>query len=114
MIHIQRYEKLFVGFQLLLYSSILIQLFSYDVPWTIFSCLDSHFLSLDHSAGWLKSNSVLSPAQPLADQVLTNQRMNEVQCCGGLNMLGPGSRRYGLVGVGVTLLEGVCHCGHEH
>jgi hypothetical protein len=69
MIHIQRYEKLFVGFQLLLYSSILIQLFSYDVSWTFFSCLDSHFLSLDHSAGWLKSNSVLSPAQPLADQV---------------------------------------------
>ena len=32
--------------------------------------------------------------------------------CGGLNMLGPGSstiRRYGLVGVGVALLEEVCH-----
>ena len=34
--------------------------------------------------------------------------------CGGLNMLGPGSgtiRRCGLVGVGVALLEEVCHCG---
>ena len=34
--------------------------------------------------------------------------------CGGLNMLGPGSgtmRRCGLVGVGVTSLEEVCHCG---
>ena len=34
--------------------------------------------------------------------------------CGGLNMLGPGSgtiKRCGLVGVGVTLLEEVCHCG---
>jgi hypothetical protein len=31
----------------------------------------------------------------------------------GLNMLGPGSgtiRSYGLVGVGVALLEKVCHC----
>ena len=36
--------------------------------------------------------------------------------CGGLYMLGPGSesvRRRGLVGVGVTLLEEVCHCGHR-
>ena len=35
--------------------------------------------------------------------------------CGGLNTLGPGSgtiRRYGLVGVGVALLEEVSHCGH--
>jgi hypothetical protein len=34
--------------------------------------------------------------------------------CGGLNVLGPGSgtvRRCGLVGVGVALLEEVCHCG---
>ena len=34
--------------------------------------------------------------------------------CDGLNMLGPGSgtiRRCGLVGVGVALLEEVCHCG---
>ena len=34
--------------------------------------------------------------------------------CGGLNMLGPGSgtiRRRGLVGVGVALLEEVCHFG---
>ena len=34
--------------------------------------------------------------------------------CGVLNMLGPGSgtiRRYVLVGVGVSLLEEVCHCG---
>ena len=33
---------------------------------------------------------------------------------GGLKMLGPGSdtiRRYGLIGVGVALLEEVCHCG---
>ena len=33
---------------------------------------------------------------------------------GGLNMLGPGSgttRRFTLVGVGVALLEKVCHCG---
>jgi hypothetical protein len=33
--------------------------------------------------------------------------------CGGLNMFGPGSdtiRRYGLVVVGVALLEEVCHC----
>ena len=33
--------------------------------------------------------------------------------CGGLNMLGPGSdtiRKCGLVGVGVALLEEVCHC----
>ena len=32
---------------------------------------------------------------------------------GGLNMLGPGSstiRRCGLYGVGVALLEEVCHC----
>ena len=32
--------------------------------------------------------------------------------CGGLNMLGPGGgtiRRYSLVGVGVALLEEVCH-----
>jgi hypothetical protein len=35
--------------------------------------------------------------------------------CGGLNTLGPWSdtiRRCGLVGVGVALLEEVCHCGH--
>jgi len=35
-------------------------------------------------------------------------------CCGGLKMLGPGTgtvRRCGLVGVGVALLEEVCHCG---
>ena len=34
--------------------------------------------------------------------------------CGGLNMLGPGSgtiRKCGLVGVGVALLEEVCHFG---
>ena len=34
--------------------------------------------------------------------------------CGGLNMFAPGSgtiRRYGFVGVGVALLEEVCHCG---
>ena len=34
--------------------------------------------------------------------------------CGGLNMLGPGSgiiRKCGLVGVGVALLEDVCHYG---
>jgi hypothetical protein len=34
--------------------------------------------------------------------------------CDGLYMLGPGSvpvRRCGLVGVGVALLEWVCHCG---
>jgi hypothetical protein len=34
--------------------------------------------------------------------------------CGGVNMLGPGCgtiRRYGLVGVGVALLEEVCPCG---
>jgi len=34
--------------------------------------------------------------------------------CGGLNMLGPGSgtiRRSGLVGVGVALLEELCHFG---
>jgi hypothetical protein len=33
---------------------------------------------------------------------------------GGLNMLGPGSgniSRCGLVGVGVALLEEMCHCG---
>jgi hypothetical protein len=36
--------------------------------------------------------------------------------CDGLNMLDPGSgmiRRYSLVGVGVTLLEEVCHCECE-
>ena len=35
-------------------------------------------------------------------------------CCDGLNMLGPGSgaiRRRGLVGVGMDLLEEVCHYG---
>jgi hypothetical protein len=35
-------------------------------------------------------------------------------CCGGLNILGPGGgaiRRCGLVGVGVALLEEVCHFG---
>jgi len=34
--------------------------------------------------------------------------------CGGLTMLGTGSstiRKYSLVGVGVALLEEVCHCG---
>ena len=34
--------------------------------------------------------------------------------CGGVDMLGPGSstiKRYGLVGVGVALLEEVCQCG---
>ena len=34
--------------------------------------------------------------------------------CDGLNMLGPGSgttRRCGLAGVGVALLEEVSHCG---
>jgi hypothetical protein len=34
--------------------------------------------------------------------------------CGGLNKIGPGSdiiRRCGLAGVGVTLLEEVCHFG---
>jgi len=34
--------------------------------------------------------------------------------CGDLYMLGPGNgttRRCGLVGVGVALLEEVCHCG---
>jgi hypothetical protein len=34
---------------------------------------------------------------------------------GGLKMLGPGSGtiwRYSLVGVGVALMEEVCHCGH--
>jgi hypothetical protein len=34
--------------------------------------------------------------------------------CGGLNMLGSGSgtiSRCGLVGVDVSLLEEVCHCG---
>jgi hypothetical protein len=34
--------------------------------------------------------------------------------CGGLNMLSPRNctiRRYGLVGVGMALLEEVCHCG---
>ena len=34
--------------------------------------------------------------------------------CDGLNMLGPGNgtiRRCDLVGVGVALLEEVCHCG---
>jgi hypothetical protein len=37
-------------------------------------------------------------------------------CCGGLNMFGPGSdtiRKCGPVGVGVALLEEVCHCGGE-
>jgi hypothetical protein len=35
--------------------------------------------------------------------------------CGGLNILGPGSGttwRCCLFGVGVALLEEVCHCGH--
>jgi hypothetical protein len=35
--------------------------------------------------------------------------------CVGLNVLGLGTgtiRRYGLVGVGVALLEEMCHCGH--
>ena len=31
--------------------------------------------------------------------------------CGGLNMLGT-IWRCGLVGVGVTFVEEVCHCGH--
>jgi hypothetical protein len=38
----------------------------------------------------------------------------EVQHYGGLYMLGPGSdtiKRYDLVGIGVALLEEVCHCG---
>ena len=37
-----------------------------------------------------------------------------VSMCGDLNMLDPGSgtiERCGLVGVGVVLLEEVCHCG---
>ena len=35
--------------------------------------------------------------------------------CGGLNTLAPGRGtigRCGLVGVGVALLEDMCHCGH--
>ena len=39
----------------------------------------------------------------------------KVGLCGGLNMLGPGSatiRRCGLGGVGVALVEEVCHYGH--
>jgi hypothetical protein len=42
--------------------------------------------------------------------------MTSICACGGLNMLGPGSgtvRRCGLIGVGVALLEEVCHCGGE-
>ena len=37
-----------------------------------------------------------------------------VICCGGMNMIGPGSGTImscGLVGVGVALLEEMCHCG---
>jgi hypothetical protein len=37
--------------------------------------------------------------------------------CDGLYILGPGSGtiwRYGFVGIGVTWLEWVCHCGCGH
>ena len=47
-------------------------------------------------------------------ELLSTKTMFWVDICGGLNMLGPGSgtiRLYGLVGVGVALLEEVCHCG---
>jgi hypothetical protein len=49
------------------------------------------------------------------ERVLRNQKREIAnhQDCGGLNMLIPGSgtiRRCGLVGVGVALLEEVCHC----
>lgn len=40
--------------------------------------------------------------------------INGVTACGGLSMLGPGSgtiRRSDIVGVGVSLLEEMCHCG---
>ena len=40
--------------------------------------------------------------------------MMDYSLCDGLHMLGPGSgtiRKCGPVGVGVTLLEEVCHCG---
>jgi hypothetical protein len=39
----------------------------------------------------------------------------DIPHCDGLYMLGPGSGtiwRCGLIGVGVALLEYVCHCGH--
>jgi hypothetical protein len=39
---------------------------------------------------------------------------SSLRVCGGLNMLDPGSgtiRRCGLFGIGVALLEDVCHCG---
>jgi hypothetical protein len=40
-----------------------------------------------------------------------------VRCCDGLYILGPGSGtigRCGLVGMGVTWLEWVCHCGYGY
>jgi hypothetical protein len=50
----------------------------------------------------------------LCDLSLTFTSRYPLPPCGGLNMLGPGSgtiRRCILVGVGVSSLEEVCHCG---
>jgi hypothetical protein len=44
---------------------------------------------------------------------LQESQFEPLDCCGGLNTLGPGSgsiRRCGLVGAGVALLEEVSHC----
>jgi hypothetical protein len=46
--------------------------------------------------------------QQLVNPLSSNGKFH-IPGCGGLNMLAPG--RQGLVGVGVALLEEVCHCG---
>jgi hypothetical protein len=54
--------------------------------------------------------------QRLFNRLTNKDGRDGYRVCGGLNMLGPGSgtiRRYGPVGVGVALVEGVCHCGCE-
>jgi hypothetical protein len=51
-----------------------------------------------------------SPLRPMTSLALGSW----LGFCGGLNMLDPKSdtiRRCGLVGVGVALMEEVCHCG---
>ena len=59
---------------------------------------------LQHVSPW-KIGTALACTRPQAQQQ-----------CGGLNMLGPGNdtiRRCGPLGMGVVLLEKVCHCGGE-
>ena len=79
---------------------------------------------------WIALPPPLISSVPLINLMLTFLSCAHIRCnthththalcvyislCGGLNILGPESGtiwRYGLVGVGVALLEWVCHCGH--